>query len=59
MGSLPKRLQDALIIIRHQIKRSVSKEDIAALKQRRMITEKSVGPWIATEIGREYVRKLR
>lgn len=59
MQSLPKKLHDALIIIRHQIKRSVSQEDIEALKQRRLITEKHGGGWMATEIGRDYVRRLK
>lgn len=59
MESLPKQLQDSLIIIRHQIERSVNEKDIEALKQRRMITEKHGGGWMATEIGRDYVRRLR
>lgn len=56
---LPKQIQDALIIVRHDIKRSVSTKDLEALKQRRLITERFQGGWIATEIGRDYVRKLR
>ena len=59
MESLSKTLHDTLIIIRHQIYRSVAKEDLEALKRRGLITEKQGGGWIATSSGRDYVRKLK
>jgi len=59
MDHLPKSQQDALIIIRHGIRRSVSQQDLEALKRQGLITEKFGGGWMATSNGRAYVRSLK
>lgn len=59
MDHLPKSQRDALIIIRHEILRSVSQKDLGALKQRGLITEKFGGGWMATSLGRDFVRRLK
>ncbi|HZV61491.1 MAG TPA: hypothetical protein VFF75_03670 [Methylophilaceae bacterium] len=59
MDHLPKKQHDALIIIRHQIDRDIGFEDIKALIQRRFIEKRNDGKWVATSIGRDYVRRLK
>lgn len=59
MDQLPKVQHDALIIIRHQIDRDVGAEDIEALLQKRLIEKRNDGRWVATSLGRNYVRRLK
>lgn len=59
MDHLPKRQHDALIIIRHQIDRDVGLAEIKALMQRHFIERRNDGKWVATSLGRDYVRRLK